>query len=72
MENRTIDEYINNGAKELDDPSVNSQRRRHLENEIERLEQYKIKYPTKEQLPSPLELFCSEYPDSSECRIYDV
>lgn len=72
MENRTIDDYIHNGERELDDPSVNSQRRRHLENEIERLEQYKIKNPEKEELPSALELFCSEHPDSSECRIYDV
>lgn len=72
MENRTIDEYIDNGEKELDDPCISSQRRRHLENEIERLEQYKLKNPNNKELPTPLELFCSEYPDSSECKIYDV
>ena len=72
MAHTTINEYIQNAERELDNPMTNAQRKRHIENEIERLQQYKLSHPNVEILPTALELFCSEYPDSSECKIYDV
>jgi hypothetical protein len=68
---RTIDQHIKNNINELDNTDINSQRRRHLEQELESLENYKKNNPTHTDDPTALELFCDENPHAPECRIYE-
>lgn len=67
-----INDHIKKDQEELSDPLISSQRRRHIENELESLEKYHINHPEDDHDPTPLELFCDENPDSPECRVYDV
>jgi hypothetical protein len=69
MEN--ITNHIEADKKELDNPAISPQRRRHISQELESLELYREKHPNDDKDPSPLELFCSENPDALECRIYE-
>ncbi len=68
---RTIDQHIEYNINELDNADTNAQRRRHLEQELEALENYKKNNPDNVNDPSALELFCDENPDAPECRIYE-
>ena len=67
-----INDHIKKDQEELNDPLISSQRRRHIEDELESLEKYHINHPEDNHDPTPLELFCNENPDSPECRVYDV
>lgn len=69
MEN--ITQHIESDKKELDNPAISPQRRRHLSQELESLERYKLTHPDDDRDPSPLELFCNENPDALECRLYE-
>jgi hypothetical protein len=69
--NRTIQQHINDDRDELDNPEINSQRRRHIEGELDALEQYQVNHPDEDRDPSPLELFCDMHPDALECRVYE-
>jgi len=71
MEKRTIQQHMNDDKKELDSGSVSSQRRRHLESELESLQKYHSNHPDQEHDPTPLELYCDENPNALECRIYE-
>lgn len=71
MTKRTIDQHIEEDRNELDNPGTNSQRRRHLEGELESLEKYRQDHPGDDHDPSSLEIFCNENPDALECRIYE-
>ena len=71
MENKTIQQHIDSDKTELDSGSISSQRRRHLEGELESLEKYRKNHPEDNHDPTPLELYCDEHPDASECRIYE-
>lgn len=68
---RTISQHINDDLNELDNPSTSSQRRRHLEDEVESLQRYQENHPNSEHDPTSLELYCDKYPDALECRIYE-
>lgn len=68
---RTIQQHINDNKDELDNPNINSQRKRHIEDELSALEQYQINHPDEDNDPTPLELFCDSHPDAAECRIYE-
>ncbi len=68
---RSIQQHINDDRDELDNPQLSSQRRRHLEGELSSLEKYQANHPDEDHDPTPLELFCDENPDASECRIYE-
>ena len=68
---RTIQQHINDDRDELDNPEINSQRRRHIEGELDALEQYQVNHPDEDRDPSPLELFCDMHPDALECRVYE-
>lgn len=68
---RSIQQHINDDRDELDNSQLSSQRRRHLENELDSLEKYQANHPDEDHDPTPLELFCDENPDASECRIYE-
>jgi hypothetical protein len=56
--------------KELDS-ECSKQRRRHLENELERLLAFIERHPDIEYTPNSFQLFCDENPDALECRVYE-
>ena len=66
-----IKETLDTIVKELEDPSLNKQRKRYLESYLTDLQEYHTNNPEEEVVPTPLELYCSSHPDASECRIYD-
>lgn len=68
---RTLSQHINDDRDELDNPDINSQRRRHLEDELDSLEKYQANHPDDEHDPTPLELYCDLNPEALECRIYE-
>jgi hypothetical protein len=68
---RTLQQHINNDKDELDSPNTNSQRRRHLEDELDTLKKYQERHPNDEHDPTPFELYCDIHPDALECRIYE-
>ena len=68
---RTLQQHINDDKDELDNPNTSGQRRRHLEDELDALEQYQTNHPDENYDPTPLELYCDSHPDASECRIYE-
>jgi hypothetical protein len=68
---RTLQQHIDNDRGELDDPNTNSQRRRHLEDELDALKKYQVNHPEDDYDPTPLELFCDLNPEALECRMYD-
>ena len=56
--------------KELDS-ECSKQRRRHLENELERLLAYIERHPDVEYTPNSFQLYCDENPTALECRVYE-
>lgn len=68
---RTLQQHINDDKNELDNPNINSQRRRHLEDELNALRQYQTNHPDDDHDPTHLELYCDMHPDALECRVYD-
>ena len=70
-ENKTLQQHINNNKDELDNPNTSGQRRRHLESELNSLEQYQVNHPDDDHDPTPLELYCDLNPVAFECRIYE-
>jgi hypothetical protein len=68
---RTLQQHINDDKDELDNPNISSQRRRHISNELDSLEQYQVNHPDVDYDPTPLELYCDSHPDALECRTYD-
>jgi hypothetical protein len=68
---RTLQQHINDDRDELNNPNTNSQRRRHLEGELDSLEKYQANHPDENQDLTPLELYCDTHPDALECRVYD-
>jgi hypothetical protein len=68
----SIDKHIEHDIDILDNPTTSPQQRRHTEDELKSLMTYKENHPTQERDPSPLELYCNENPEASECRVYDV
>jgi hypothetical protein len=68
---RSLQQHINENRDELDSFNINSQRKRHLEDELESLEKYQINHPDDDYDPTPLELYCDLNPDALECRIHE-
>lgn len=68
---KSLQQHINNDKDELDNPNISSQRRRHLEDELDALEQYQINHQDGDYNPTPLELYCDANPEALECRIYE-
>ena len=68
---KSLQQHINDDQDELDNPNISSQRRRHLENELDALERYQINNPDNDHDPTSLELFCDLNPEAQECRIYE-
>jgi hypothetical protein len=68
----TIKDHIKRDQNELNNPMISSQRRRHIEDELDSLEKYHNNHPEDVHDPTPLELFCDTNPNAPECRVYDV
>jgi len=68
---RTIQQHINDNKDELDNSNTSSQRRRHLEGELNSLKVYHTSHPEDDHDPTPLELYCNENPGAIECKIYE-
>jgi hypothetical protein len=69
---RNIEDHIQKNKDELIDPIISSQRRRHIEDELECLEKYRDNHPEDNHDPTPMELFCDANPDALECKVYDI
>lgn len=67
----SIEQHIEKDRQELSDPQISSQRRRHIEGELEELEAYAERHPDDHHDPTALELYCDSHPDAAECRIYE-
>lgn len=72
MTKRTIQDHIDQDINQLSDPLINSQRKRHLESELDELNRYKMSHPEDDHDPSPLELYCNENPNALQCKVYDI
>lgn len=68
---RTLQQHINDDRDELDSPNTSGQRRRHLEDELDALEQYQANHPDEDHDPTSLELYCDLNPEAPECRVYE-
>jgi hypothetical protein len=66
-----IQELVQKIYEELDNPSINKQRKRHLTSYLEELLTYQENHPDLLDVPTALELYCDSNPDASECKIYD-
>ena len=69
---KTIFDHIGSILKELDSSILSSQRKRHLETELNDLQSYQKNHPNDDHDPSSLEVYCDQNPDASECKIYDL
>jgi len=69
---KSLQQHINDDKNELDKFNTSAQRRRHLESELNDLEQYQLKHPDIIKDPSPLELFCDSNSDHPSCRIHEI
>ena len=67
-----INAHIQKDRDELSDPMISSQRRRHVEEELDSLEKYHANHPEDEHDPTSFELYCDVNPDALECKVYDV
>jgi hypothetical protein len=67
-----INDHMNNISCELDDPQINKQRKRHLEDMFDLLDSYHKNHPDKIECPPYLELYCDKNPNAIECRIHDL
>lgn len=68
---KNLNTHIENNERELDNPEISSQRRRHLEGELEDLKVYQKNHPDDDHDPTPLELYCDSHPNALECRVYE-
>lgn len=68
---KDINDHIKQDKEELSNPMISSQRRRHIEDELDQLEAYQQRHPEDDHDPTALELFCDSNPDALECRIYE-
>ena len=71
MTEKSIQQHINDDKDLLETPTLSPQMRRHVEDELDHLEQYQVNHPDDDHDPTSLELYCDTHPDASECRVYD-
>ena len=50
---------------------ISAQKRRHTQEELERLEKYKKNHPEDSHDPTDFEMFCDEVPWAVECKLYE-
>jgi hypothetical protein len=68
---KSIEDHIEKDKEILHDPTTNPQMRRHIEGQLDQLERYKEAHPDDHHDPTDFELYCEDFPESDECRIYE-
>jgi len=69
----TIDEHIQKDQKDIEAARAagDQGKVRHLEEELQGLQEYKEHHPDDDHDPTALEVYCDLNPDALECRVYD-
>ena len=72
----SIEQHIKKDKEILDNPTTSPQQRRHIETQLDQLEWYADSH--KKEIedgdhhdPTDLELYCEDWPEADECRIYE-
>jgi len=68
---KSIKDHIEKDKRILEDPTTSPQQRRHTADELQQLERYHKAHPEDTHDPTAFEMYCDEYPDADECRIYE-
>ena len=71
MSDRTLQQHINDDKDELESANISPQRRRHIVDELDHLEKYQANHPDEDHDPTAFEMYCDEWPEADECRIYE-
>lgn len=71
-----IEQHIKKDKEILDNPTTSPQQRRHIETQLDQLERYAESHKKEIQAgdhhdPTDLELYCEDWPEADECRIYE-
>jgi hypothetical protein len=69
---KNINDHITQNQNILENPLTSSQQRRHVEEELGALVNYKDHHPEDDHDPTTLELFCDVNPHAKECKVFDV
>ena len=72
----SIEQHIEKDKEILDNGTTSPQQRRHIESELNDLEDYVENHKKEIEAgdhhdPTPLEIYCDTHPDADECRIYE-
>ena len=72
----SIEQHIKQDKKILDNPTTSPQQRRHIETQLDQLERYADSHKNEIESgghhdPTDLELYCEDWPEADECRIYE-
>lgn len=71
-----IEQHIQKDKEILDNPTTSPQQRRHIETQLDQLERYADSHKKEIEAgdhhdPTDLELYCEDWPEADECRIYE-
>ena len=71
-----IEQHIQKDKEILDNPTTSPQQRRHIETQLDQLERYAENHKKEIEAgdhhdPTDLELYCEDWPEADECRIYE-
>ena len=72
----SIEQHIQKDKEILDNPTTSPQQRRHIETQLDQLERYADSHKKEIEAgdhhdPTDLELYCEDWPEADECRIYE-
>lgn len=72
----SIEQHIQKDKEILDNPTTSPQQRRHIETQLDQLERYAESHKKEIEAgdhhdPTDLELYCEDWPEADECRIYE-
>lgn len=72
----SIEQHIQKDKEILDNPTTSPQQRRHIETQLNQLERYAESHKKEIEAgdhhdPTDLELYCEDWPEADECRIYE-
>lgn len=70
---KTIENHIENDKVEIElaYKEGNESKAHHLEDQLASLERYHEAHPEDHHDPSDFELYCEDWPEAVECRMYD-
>ena len=71
-----IEQHIKKDKEILDNPTTSPQQRRHIETQLDQLVRYAESHKKEIEAgdhhdPTDLELYCEDWPEADECRIYE-